>query len=166
MSLLKMLLEAQNGQGLGQLAQQIGIDETEAGGLAGMLGPAISQAAKRRAQSGGIEQVLEHVERHAGRNPDGIADPVADRSGRVEALQVLPERNQTVVEFSVDEHVAGQRTGGSARLLVDGLPAVEVGDRVVAMLGSARCRSDQSTELRWVPQPPGQFWYWCVGTFS
>ena len=58
MSLLKMLMEAQNGQGLGQIARQIGLDETQAGGLVGMLGPAISQGAKRRAQSGGLEQVL------------------------------------------------------------------------------------------------------------
>lgn len=91
----------------------------------------------------------------------------------VEALQVLPERNQTVVEFSVDEHVAGQRTGGSARLLVDGLPAVEVGDRVVAMLGNDpdellgvyHVQKDAQTAQLQVMTPVSGMWNQGVGDF-
>jgi hypothetical protein len=37
MSLLQMLMNAQGGQGLGQLAQQFGPNEEQASGLAGML---------------------------------------------------------------------------------------------------------------------------------
>lgn len=58
MSLLKMLQQAQGGQGLGQLADQLGLDQAQAGGLAEMLAPAIGSAAKSRAQSGGLEGLL------------------------------------------------------------------------------------------------------------
>lgn len=58
MSLLKMLQQAQGGQGLSQLASQFGIDDTQAGALAGMLAPAIGSAAKKRAEGGGLEGLL------------------------------------------------------------------------------------------------------------
>jgi len=58
MSLLKMLMNAQGGQGLGQLAQQFGMSEDQAGGLAGMLAPAIAQGAKKRAEQGGLDTIL------------------------------------------------------------------------------------------------------------
>jgi hypothetical protein len=65
MSLLKMLGQAQGGQGLGALARQLGMDEGQAGGLAEMLAPAIGSAAKRRAEGGGLEALLGQLQGEA-----------------------------------------------------------------------------------------------------
>ncbi len=59
MSIMKLLQQAQGGQGLSQLAQQFGLDEGKAQELTQMLAPAIGSAAKKRAQDGGAEGVLE-----------------------------------------------------------------------------------------------------------
>lgn len=58
MSIMKLLQQAQGGQGLSQLASQFGLDETKAQALTGMLAPAIGQAAKKRAEGGAAETVL------------------------------------------------------------------------------------------------------------
>lgn len=58
MSLLALLQQSQNGQGLGQLASQFGLDADQAGGLAEMLAPAIGSAAKQQAEAGGLEGLL------------------------------------------------------------------------------------------------------------
>ncbi|HKL56081.1 MAG: DUF937 domain-containing protein [Roseovarius sp.] len=55
---MKLLAQAQGGQGLSQLASQFGLDETKAQALTGMLAPAIGQAAKKRAETGQAETVL------------------------------------------------------------------------------------------------------------
>lgn len=65
MSLLKMLQQAQGGQGLGELARQFGMDESQAGGLAEMLAPAIGSAAKRQAEGGGLEALLGQLQGEA-----------------------------------------------------------------------------------------------------
>ncbi|MEO1493109.1 MAG: DUF937 domain-containing protein, partial [Pseudomonadota bacterium] len=65
MSLLRMLQQAQGGQGLGELARQFGMDEAQAGGLAEMLAPAIGSAAKKRAEGGGIEALLGQLQGEA-----------------------------------------------------------------------------------------------------
>ncbi len=58
MSILKMLQQAQGGQGLGQLASQFGLDENKASELTQMLAPAIGSAAKQRAEQGGLDSLL------------------------------------------------------------------------------------------------------------
>jgi len=58
MSILRLLQQAQGGQGLGQLAAELGLDEAQAGGLTDMLAPAIGSAANRQAQSGGLGGLL------------------------------------------------------------------------------------------------------------
>ncbi|MCZ0814041.1 MAG: DUF937 domain-containing protein [Pseudomonadota bacterium] len=58
MSIMRLLEQAQGGQGLSQLASQFGLDETKAQALTGMLAPAIGQAAKKRAETGQAETVL------------------------------------------------------------------------------------------------------------
>lgn len=58
MSILRMLQQAQGGQGLGQLATQLGLDEGQANSLTEMLAPAIGSAANRQAQSGGLGTLL------------------------------------------------------------------------------------------------------------
>lgn len=58
MSIMQLLQQAQGGQGLGQLADQLGLDRTEAHGLAQLLAPAIGSAARQRAESGGLQNLL------------------------------------------------------------------------------------------------------------
>ena len=58
MSIMKLLQQAQGGQGLSQLASQFGIDDAKAQELTQMLAPAIGQAAKKRAEQGQMENVL------------------------------------------------------------------------------------------------------------
>lgn len=58
MSLMNLLQQAQGGQGLSQLASQFGIDEAQAGKLTEMLAPTIGQAAKQKAETGGLEGLL------------------------------------------------------------------------------------------------------------
>ena len=58
MSIMKLLEQAQGGQGLSQLANQFGLDESKAQELTQMLAPAIGQAAKKRAEEGQMGNVL------------------------------------------------------------------------------------------------------------
>jgi len=58
MSIMKLLEQAQGGQGLSQLASQFGLDESKAQELTQMLAPAIGQAAKKRAEEGQLDTVL------------------------------------------------------------------------------------------------------------
>ena len=58
MSIMKLLEQAQGGQGLSELAGQFGLDQGTAEQLTQMLAPAIGSAAKRRAQAGGAQDVL------------------------------------------------------------------------------------------------------------
>ena len=58
MSILSLLQQAQNGQGLANIASQFGIDTDKASELAGMLAPAISGAAKQKVASGGLDSIL------------------------------------------------------------------------------------------------------------
>ncbi len=124
MSLLKMLMDAQGGQGLGQLARQIGMDESQAGGLAGMLGPAISQGAKRRAQAGGLEQVLNQL-RGEGQasyldNPAAAAEPEARAQGEQFLEQIFGDR-QASNELAAE---ASNRTGIDLDTVMKFLPVM------------------------------------------
>jgi len=58
MSIMKLLQQAQGGKGLGQLASQLGLDASKADELTAMLAPAIGSAAKKRAESGGLQDIL------------------------------------------------------------------------------------------------------------
>lgn len=58
MSIMKLLEQAQGGQGLSRLASQFGLDESKAQELTQMLAPAIGQAARKRAEEGQMETVL------------------------------------------------------------------------------------------------------------
>ena len=74
MSLLKMLQGAQGGQGLGELARQLGMDQDQVNGLADMLAPAIGSAAKKRTEQGGLEALLGQLQ---GEAQGGLYDDAA-----------------------------------------------------------------------------------------
>ncbi|GEM_PF-2480379 len=85
---------------------------------------------------------------------------------RVEAMQVLPQNNTTVLELSVDHFVAGEPGKQSQTLVVDGWPAVEVGDDVLAVLetnpsavlGVYQIEKDQQTLQYQVISPISGMW--------
>lgn len=99
MSLLKMLQQAQGGQGLSGLAQQLGLDESQAGGLAEMLAPAIGSAAKRRAEGGGLESLLGQLQGEAQGglidDPAAAVAPEARAQGENFLEQLLGSRDAT-----------------------------------------------------------------------
>lgn len=74
MSLIDLLKNAQNGQGLGQLASQLGLDEAKATQLTEMLAPAIGSAAKQQAEQGGLSSLLGALK---GENQAGLFDDAA-----------------------------------------------------------------------------------------
>ncbi|MFK7942854.1 MAG: DUF937 domain-containing protein [Paracoccaceae bacterium] len=99
MSLLKMLQQAQGGQGLSGLARQFGLDDSQAGGLAEMLAPAIGSAAKKRAESGGLEALLGQLQGEAQGtlfdDPSAAAAPEARAQGENFLEQLLGSRDAT-----------------------------------------------------------------------
>ncbi|MEM0923302.1 MAG: DUF937 domain-containing protein [Pseudomonadota bacterium] len=125
MSLLKMIMEAQGGQGLGQLAQKFGIDESDLGGLAGMVAPAISSGAKRRAaQPGGLEAMLgQMMGEGQGRyldDPAAAAEPEAREQGAHFLEQILGSRDAT----QALGQAAAERTGVAEDKVSEVLPAL------------------------------------------
>jgi len=126
MSLLKMLMEAKDGQGLGQLAKQLGMNEEQAGGLAGMLAPAIAQGAKKRTQqsSGGLEAVLGQLTGEA--QGAYLDDPVqaAEPQGRAQGEQFLEQifgSREASQDLAAE---AANRTGVSPDIVSKFLPAI------------------------------------------
>jgi len=93
MSMLKLLQQAQGGQGLEALAGQLGLDRSQADQLAQLLAPAIGTAVKRRAERGDIETVAGQLmgERQAGYfdDPAQAARPEAQAEGAAFLDQIL-----------------------------------------------------------------------------
>jgi hypothetical protein len=89
MSLLNLLSQAQGGQGLSQLAKQFGIDEGKANELAEMLAPAIGSAAKQKANSGGLNDVLGALKGEAQGNLFDDAAQAAAAQGQAQGMNFL-----------------------------------------------------------------------------
>jgi len=142
MSLLKMLMEAQGGQGLGQLAQQFGINAEQADGLAGVLAPAIAQGAKKRTQQGGLDAVLGQLKGEAQGayldNPAAAAAPEGRAQGEQFLEQIFGSReasNDLAAE-------AANRTGVSQDIVSKFLPAI------AAMMQGGMQRSLPDSSIR------------------
>lgn len=58
MSLLQLLQQAQGGQGLKTLAEQVGLDPSKADELTGILAPVIGRATKTQAEGGGLSGIV------------------------------------------------------------------------------------------------------------
>lgn len=124
MSLLAMLREAQGGQGLGQLARQLGMEPSQAEALTDMIAPTIGRAAKRRAEEGGIEAVIGQFmgERQASYfdEPARAAEPEGRAQGEQFLEQLLGSR-----EASRDlAGEAGRRSGLDSSIVEQFLPAI------------------------------------------
>lgn len=58
MSLLQLLQQSQNGEGLSALAKQVGLDPAQASTLTDMLAPVIGKAAKSQVETGGLAGIV------------------------------------------------------------------------------------------------------------
>ena len=146
MSLMKMMQQAQGGQGLSQLAKQFGMDEGQAGGLAEMLAPAIGSAAKKRAEKGGIEALLGQLQGEAQGglfdNPEQAAQPEARQQGENFLEQILGSReardelSQAAAERSgVDKGQVDQFMPALAAMLQGGMQKQTPDSSIQGMLG-------------------------------
>ncbi|MEM7059692.1 MAG: DUF937 domain-containing protein [Pseudomonadota bacterium] len=124
MSLMNLLNQAQGGQGLSQLADKLGLDQEQAGGLAGMLAPAIGSAAKKRAESGGLESLLSQLQgqEQGGLfdNPAAAAEPEARAQGDSFLEKILGSRDATR-ELAAE---AANRSGVEQNKVEEFLPAL------------------------------------------
>lgn len=124
MSLLALLQQSQNGEGLGQLASQFGLDTDQAGGLAEMLAPAIGSAAKQQAEAGGLENLLGALKGEGmGAMFDdaaAAAAPEGQKAG-MDFLQGLLGGESNAQELASE---AASRTGVDAGTVAQFLPAL------------------------------------------
>jgi len=124
MSILKLLQQAQGGQGLGQLAQQFGMDPGQAEGLAQMLAPAIGSAVRKKAERGGLDTVAGQLmgERQARYfdDPAQAAQPEAQADGAAFLDQILGSSQAR--EGLASE--AATRSGVDAQTVMQFLPAL------------------------------------------
>lgn len=124
MSIMKLLQQAQGGQGLGQLAAQFGLDQGAAEQLTQMLAPAIGSAAKQRAESGGLDRVLGAM-RGEGQarmfdDPTAAAAPEGQAQGMAFLEQIMGGRQEA--EGLAQE--AASRAGVDASTVSQFLPAL------------------------------------------
>lgn len=124
MSLMNMLNQAKGGQGLSQLAEKLGMDQEQAGGLAGMLAPAIGSAAKKRAETGGLQALLGQLQGQAQGglfdDPAAAAEPEARAQGDNFLEQILGSRDATR-ELAAE---AATRSGVEQNKVEEFLPAL------------------------------------------
>lgn len=124
MSLMNLLNQAKGGQGLSQLADKLGMDQEQAGGLAGMLAPAIGSAAKKRAETGGLQALLGQLQGQAQGglfdDPAAAAEPEARAQGDNFLEQILGSRDATR-ELAAE---AATRSGVEQNKVEEFLPAL------------------------------------------
>ncbi|MCP5075035.1 MAG: DUF937 domain-containing protein [Rhodobacteraceae bacterium] len=124
MSLINLLAKAQGGQGLSQLANQFGLDEKKASELSGLLAPAIGSAAKKRAASGGLGDVLGALK---GEGQGGLFDDAAQAAAPEGQAQGMAFLEQLMGGKQGTEGLAGEaanRTGVDIGTIMKFLPAM------------------------------------------
>jgi hypothetical protein len=113
MSILRLLQQAQGGQGLGQLAAQLGLDEAQASSLTEMLAPAIGSAANRQAQSGRLGSLLGALRGEAQASNFDDASAAASPEGQAQG------RNFLTALLGGSDQADGLATEAAARAGVD-----------------------------------------------
>lgn len=124
MSIMKLLQQAQGGQGLGQLAAQLGLDQRTADQLAQMLAPAIGSAAKERAAQGGLENVLGALRGEEQARMFEDARTAASPEGRAQGMDFLEQLLGGREATQSLAHEAARRSGTEESLVSQFLPAL------------------------------------------
>ncbi len=124
MSLLDLLSQAQGGQGLAQLGSQFGLDETKTKELSKMLAPAIGSAAKKKAESGGLNDLLSSLK---GESQGGLFDDAAQAAAPAGQAQGGAFLEQLMGSAQGAEGLAGEaanRSGIDMATVMKFLPAL------------------------------------------
>ncbi|MEM8537894.1 MAG: DUF937 domain-containing protein [Pseudomonadota bacterium] len=124
MSIMKLLEQAQGGQGLAQLASQFGLDEEKAKGLTEMLAPALGSAAKQRAEKGGAADLLGSL---MGEEQGGLFDDAqaaASDTGRAQGQNFLEQLLGGQAEAEGLAQEAAGRAGVDTGTVAQFLPAL------------------------------------------
>lgn len=123
MSLLQLLQQAQNGQGLSALAEQVGLDQTQAGDLTNLLAPVIGRAAKQQAESGGLESILGALK---GEAQAGLFDDATQAASPEGAAQGADFLNGLLGDAGTNAlaEQAAERTGIGMEQIMAFLPAL------------------------------------------
>ena len=120
MSLLKML----SGVDIGALAKQLNMEEAKAGELTRMLAPTIGSAAKKRAEAGDVESVLEELRGEQSSTfydtPERAASPEARADGDA-FLRKLLGSSEARDELETE---AAARAGASKEEVAAFMPAL------------------------------------------
>jgi hypothetical protein len=124
MSIMKLLEQAQGGQGLGQLAQQFGLDEGKAQELTQMLAPAIGSAAKQRAEQGGAEDLLEAFRGEGQASLFDDPQAAASGEGQAQGMDFLQNLLGGQAEAEGLASEAASRSGIDASTVSQFLPAL------------------------------------------
>ncbi|MFU1476579.1 DUF937 domain-containing protein [Roseovarius sp. C7] len=124
MLIMKLLQQAQNGQGLNELAAQFGLDEDKANQLAGMLAPAIGSATKQRAAQGGLGDVLGALKgQDQAENFDNARAAVSSQ-GQQQGADFLEKILGSREQAQGLAHEAANRVGAEPNLVEQFLPAL------------------------------------------
>ncbi|MCK0169487.1 DUF937 domain-containing protein [Aliiroseovarius sp. S1123] len=123
MSLLQLLQQAQNGQGLSALAEQVGLDQAQAGDLTNLLAPVIGKAAKQQAESGGLDSILGALK---GEAQAGMFDDAAQAASPEGAAQGANFLNGLLGDNGTNAlaEQAAERTGIGMEQIMAFLPAL------------------------------------------
>lgn len=124
MSIMKLLEQAQGGQGLAQLANQFGLDEAKVQSLTQMLAPALGSAAKKRVANGDGAQVLEAFRGQEQAEMFEDAEIAASERGQAQGADFLQSLlgGQDQAEGLARE--AAERSGVDAGTVMQFLPAI------------------------------------------
>ncbi|SHK28216.1 protein of unknown function [Shimia gijangensis] len=124
MSILNLLQQAQQGQGLSKMASQFGLDATQTSELAELLAPAIGSAAKKQAASGGLQNLLGALKGEDRASLFDDSATAASPEGQAHGLSFLEGLlgDQNAVQGLAGE--AAARTGVDTATVAQFLPAL------------------------------------------
>lgn len=148
MSILSLLQQAQNGQGLANVASQFGIGTDKAAEIAEMLAPAISGAAKQKAASGGLDALLGNFQGEAQGALFEDASAAASAEGQAQGAAFLDSLLGGQEGRAALEGVAAEKSGLDFSMVQQILPALAAmaqggmqkslpDDSISSMLGGA-----------------------------
>jgi len=124
MSLLDLLQQAGDGQGLQELASQFGIDDDKVSELSGMLAPAIGSAAKQKAESGGLTDLLDALKGEDQAAMFEDATRAAAPEGQAQGMAFLEQLIGGSQETQGLASAAAEKTGLDMGTVMQFLPAL------------------------------------------
>ncbi|MGB0497242.1 MAG: DUF937 domain-containing protein [Rubricella sp.] len=148
MSLLNMLMDAQNGAGMQRLAERFGVSPEQVGALAGMVAPAMGNAAQTRLRDGDGERVARQLMGESQARFFDDADAAASPEGQAQGAAFLQElfgadvREDMGAELSnragIDQGTVQELLPALAAMLQGGMQRQAPDDQLQGLLGNSR----------------------------